>query len=348
MQRAKKLIGGVNRKKTSSDKTSGGEPQIPHGSDSPDDHLKWSRFDSFLYQQYFGKRNKLLKEFFTRYRRMKLKFTDPIVYYRGKEYNVYLPLSQNLFFYQQSYPYFDKRLRYINRFIKKCQGAKNLTVVDIGANIGDTILEMGPENWDDFYIAIEGASKYNRLMDFNLEVNKLKNYKIYRTFLTDSEESGSYSNVCNDGTGHLVKDVNGNAQMHTLDELLKDRVKRLDLIKVDTDGFDYKVLRGSHKILLEDRPVLYFEYGIKEWLEQGEDVEAVFDFLTEHGYDNGLFFDNYGRIYDIIDFSDKQKLKKAVETVLCKESDIWYYDIATIHRNVRGNAADLKKYLEGI
>lgn len=47
--------------------------------------------------------------------------------------------------------------------------------------------------------------------------------------------------------------------MTTLDEVLQGPV---DFIKVDTDGFDFEVLRGGEATIRRDRPILYFELAV--------------------------------------------------------------------------------------
>lgn len=47
--------------------------------------------------------------------------------------------------------------------------------------------------------------------------------------------------------------------MTTLDAALGTDTK-VDFIKVDTDGFDFEVLRGAEATIRRDWPILYFEY----------------------------------------------------------------------------------------
>jgi hypothetical protein len=46
--------------------------------------------------------------------------------------------------------------------------------------------------------------------------------------------------------------------MVTLDDVLLNR-GGVDFVKVDTDGFDFEVLRGAERLLREQRPLLFFE-----------------------------------------------------------------------------------------
>lgn len=291
--------------------------------------MKYSKFDSYLYSKCFHawKNKKVARYFYCIYRAFRLKYSDPLVKYNNGEYNIILPLSQNLFFYQESYPFFDKRLRIINNYIKDALGKDRLTVIDIGANIGDTILEMGKENRNDYYVAIEREEKYSALIKINLEMNDIKNYDLIYTYLSDSDSVEKYSSICGKGTGKLVKNEEKETIFHTLDYVLQSKNIIPDLVKIDTDGFDFKIMRGAKHTLEIDKPVLYFEYGINDWISQDENIYDVFPYLYERGYRKAIFFDNFGNYIDIIDVRDNDKIEELVNPVIEQSTQIYYYDV---------------------
>jgi FkbM family methyltransferase len=48
----------------------------------------------------------------------------------------------------------------------------------------------------------------------------------------------------------------------TLDQFcVQKRIQRIDLIKIDTDGHEYKVLSGAHETIKKCRPYIIFEIG---------------------------------------------------------------------------------------
>jgi hypothetical protein len=76
--------------------------------------------------------------------------------------------------------------------------------------------------------------------------------------------------------------------MTTLDEVFRER-GRLDMLKIDTDGFDFEVLRGGVATLRRDGPVLFFEFDPRlvpeaerelEWL-QGLGYQTVTCFTPD-------------------------------------------------------------------
>ena len=68
------------------------------------------------------------------------------------------------------------------------------------------------------------------------------------------------------------------------------------LLKIDTDGYDLRVIRGARRLLKATKPVLFFEYSPDHMAAVGEHQPMrVFDELGDLGYDRLLFYDNFGR-----------------------------------------------------
>lgn len=67
--------------------------------------------------------------------------------------------------------------------------------------------------------------------------------------------------------------------MRRLDGLGELRDRRVDAIKLDTDGYERFVLRGARELLVRDRPIVYAEI----WAE--ENRAECFEVLKESGYD---------------------------------------------------------------
>ena len=83
----------------------------------------------------------------------------------------------------------------------------------------------------------------------------------------------------------------------TLDQLLTDR-NRIDLIKVDVEGFEYNVFKGAQAVIDQHRPILIFEAGAaKDKDIDNEAYMALFDLLTGPlGYDlRPIFGEHWGK-----------------------------------------------------
>ena len=82
----------------------------------------------------------------------------------------------------------------------------------------------------------------------------------------------------------------------TLDESLRDvDTQLIKLLKVDTEGYDGRVLRGSQRILQTGRPVVLFEHNRENLSDLGEDNLDVFENFRLCGYKAALFWEPEGR-----------------------------------------------------
>lgn len=82
---------------------------------------------------------------------------------------------------------------------------------------------------------------------------------------------------------------------------------------MDTDGFDYDVIKSSQRILIDSEPILYWENQISDDF-QLEGYDQLYVFLTELGYDHIHVFDNFGNL--ILEKSDFDTLRNINSYVL--------------------------------
>ena len=71
----------------------------------------------------------------------------------------------------------------------------------------------------------------------------------------------------------------------TLDTFCENNsIARINLLKIDTEGAELSVLKGSAKLLTENRiTILQFEYG-GTYVDAGATLKNIFQVLTEYGY----------------------------------------------------------------
>ena len=75
-----------------------------------------------------------------------------------------------------------------------------------------------------------------------------------------------------------------NIIFETLDNfVLKRKVKRIDLIKIDTDGFELKVIKGGLDSLVNFSPLIIIELG-NTLNRVGDNIEDLIDILTGLNY----------------------------------------------------------------
>ncbi len=156
----------------------------------------------------------------------------------------------------------------------------NNTFVDIGANIGHLSLEAWKRvGSNGNVIAVEGNRKIFKYLCKNATLNNA-NIKLLNLIIgAKSGYAGIQNRKADDMNQVLEK---GNIEMKTLDEICFD-LDKIDLLKIDVEGYELEVLRGgtltlnkTNKILIE----ILEEFNHN--LEQTSHI--IFEFLKEKNF----------------------------------------------------------------
>ncbi len=165
--------------------------------------------------------------------------------------------------------------------------------MDVGANIGITTIWMA-KNSKKVYAFEPELNNINRFNE-NLEVNNINNVKLVQKAVSDREGVATF-NLFN-SYGHHSLDSNHISKVKeviqvktiTLDKFCKEKnIKKIDLLKIDVEGFEAQVLKGS-KELLRNKSInmIIFEYSSVLLEKQKKDKKEVMNFL--HNYDYQIF-----------------------------------------------------------
>lgn len=189
--------------------------------------------------------------------------------------------------------YIDKGLLYnqfetdtIEIFQKLCNPGQ--TFFDIGANIGFYTL-LGAK-------LIKGGSVYSfeptslayKKLQRNIKANSFTNIKAVKLALSDREEvtqSFIKSSWPIDNNFNQRNKQNELIEYDTLDNFVKKfGINKIDLIKIDVDGFEYKVINGAKNTLKVMNPLIVFELVAYTLKEKGDDIHDLAKLLTDLGY----------------------------------------------------------------
>ncbi|MBL0884283.1 MAG: FkbM family methyltransferase [Chitinophagaceae bacterium] len=211
----------------------------------------------------------------------------------------------------------------------------SLSVLDVGANVGDTIaiiksaIELP-------VIGIEGD-------DFAFEFLKkntmsLKNVTLIKTFLGEKIESKRISMEKTGWNTTLIPNEEQGEMVHlkTLDEVLGEEHllnRTLKLLKIDCEGFDTIIIRGSAKLIREKKPVIYFEYNRTNMEAIQEEGLSTLLTLGEVGYKNVILFVNKGRYLMKVPIDQVGILEDLHRYAKDGGSCIAYYDICLFHED---------------
>lgn len=299
-----------------------------------------------VYKAYLNAQNKIWVKMLSILYNALLKISNPLITLSYNNIKLKMPFSHSLPLYQKLYPTYDMQLHSIAKHIYNKDGFLNM--IDVGANIGDTAILTNIQNAS--YLLIEGEKSYANLIPTNISYNfqgatikdismggghnnKLPLYIIANTFLGDDEKQNNYSISLQDGSGKLVdsKNINTNIQIQTLDSVVKQANFSPNFIKIDTDGFDFKVLRGANNTLKTYKPVIFFEWDKIHLQAQNEDFLSIFPQLNKMGYEQLFVFDNFGVLLCSLPTSDLTNLALLMNYTQESRQNIYYYDIFTFH-----------------
>ena len=264
------------------------------------------------------------------------KIYDPIIKAKINNQDCYIRFSHQGVYYMNVYPDYDKNIGKICSYIKKVYH-RPLIIADVGANVGDTILSIGDK--ENFYYAIEGEDRYASLLSKNLIGY---NFSLISAYCGDSDTEDTYSVKYFNGTGRLISDKDGGThKISKFDTVIKDYDIKLDFIKIDTDGFDFSVIRGM-KETLNNFPILYFEWTAKELLANNEDLLSVYSTLMLYDYKTILIFDKYGSFMCSTIISNLKLLDQLIHYSL--DADI-YFDVCVFHKDIAFDVDEMIKCL---
>jgi FkbM family methyltransferase len=205
----------------------------------------------------------------------------------------YLDLFENMchgYFYYGELPH----EKYTDAFLKKYVKSGD-TIIDVGANIG-------------YYTRIASAltGKKGRVFAFepmpsafNLLIANTKNLinvKSHEIAISDIKGKSRFSIQKYGDTSSLVTNRPAKSvitvQTNTLDNIFQNENK-IDLIKIDVEGFEYEVIKGAIKIIQAKSPLLYFEHIDKYTSNRGLTIDDFKALLEPLNYSLGWVNPNF-------------------------------------------------------
>lgn len=166
-------------------------------------------------------------------------------------------------------------------------------VVDVGANIGQyTQFASRLVGAQGTVIAFEPVASTAALLDASMKRLGLTNVVIEHTALSDSVGTAEFifakegdKLACLADGGHYLSDdaeapvLRETVSTTTLDEYVRQRgLRRVDVVKIDVQGAELKVLRGMNEVLSQWRPAVIVELTGDRSIQEGQ------WFLQERGY----------------------------------------------------------------
>ena len=202
-------------------------------------------------------------------------------------------IQENMFFLGE---YEKAELKTLDYFLNK-----NSVFVDLGANFGlYTLYASKLIGMEGKVISFEPFKKNYKALINNVAINNLTNIQSENIAVGEREGEidlyydSSEMNLGMASTKFIENSYSEKATIITLDSYFKDKsISRIDFIKIDIEGHEYKALLGMKNLLLRFHPTLLIEILNEEELPNNED--KVISFLSSLGYIK-YFINNNGSI----------------------------------------------------
>jgi len=140
--------------------------------------------------------------------------------------------------------------------------SEHSVIIDAGANIGNHSIYWGTQRKAKKIFAFEPIKETHRKLLKNIELNSLKTtVEAFNLALGECQSHAEILkyNVNNIGGTELKKSVVGDIQVVALDVILAGKLTRLDLIKIDVEGFEVNVLNGAKLLINKFKPTIFIE-----------------------------------------------------------------------------------------
>lgn len=215
---------------------------------------------------------------------------DPVVLYQFEGHQLHLPLSHPLPVYRALYPKYDTNLTLIAKLLS--EKSPDMSVVDVGANIGDTAAAL--RHAGSFpIVCVEGEPGYVQLLRMNTQ--SMASVSIAPVFIGPPGLRGRIQ--AGRGTARVV-DVDGARTLPTIDlerlAMQYPAAQHAGLVKIDTDGMDFRIILDNLGWLVGHTATVFFEYDPGLAGMAKSDLHAFWDRLGVAGYRSILLFRNTG------------------------------------------------------
>lgn len=226
-----------------------------------------------------------------RERTLRCKYVDDVWFYYPSRSEIGIRVSE--YGYWQSSLFRDVLERHL-------QDANR--IIEIGANIGADTVVLSKRLPGCEIEAVEPVRKFRDHLVMNLNEAGADNVKVYPLFMSDVDEGTIEINVSSTSASYVAtptsfptESVETTRQM-TLDTFVERESRSsstsIDFVKIDTDGFDMRVVMGGINTLRRAMPYLWVEFAGRELQDAGCSAESFACLLLDIGYQEFLVVSN--------------------------------------------------------
>ena len=217
-----------------------------------------------------------------------------------------VPVSENAVYLNSSWVHPEKdpkwsapfvwELDVIQKFADQIQD--DFTILDVGANTGTFSMMAKLYPTTKWHLFEPDPFNYALLKE-NVELNEITNATMYEEALSDYVGE-CVLKICPNHRGlntigknvarfSEAESVDHPVKCNTIDNLFSDT--KIDLIKIDTEGSEYDIIKGGINTIKKFKPKILLEYNPGNMGQCGHTPDKLNNFISSIGY-NPFWFDN--------------------------------------------------------
>ena len=253
-------------------------------------------------------------------------------------YRAQIPFGYTYLLTSRRYPTFNNPLVEIV-YQSYTEKAEPISIIDVGAALGDTpmLLYANCPGMIKQCLCVDGDDEFFPLLERN--IRQFPGAVSWRALLSDSHEAVRELVRIHLGTASAVG--TSTRVPVTLDDVVRESgFESVDVLKIDVDGFDGRVLGGAKEVLTRRRPAVIFEWHPMLYRNAGNDWEAPFRLLWAAGYDRFVWYDKFGAFSHFTAGGLDAQRMTALLAQYCEQSgnDDWHFDVVALHADSKIDA----------
>jgi len=301
---------------------------------------KNSKFRTFAYNYLLRTSNKSTKRWEKAWKKIVTKNTNLPVKTVIHGYNALISAGFTYPLYMRRYKKFNNPLVQLayQTFITN---NRPVNIIDVGAAIGDTafLLNANMPGGINKMLCIDGDDIFFKYLQANMQ--QFSFVTCVKSFLSSGATEEKELIRTHSGTASAQGDnlVTAKPLDHVV---LENNFTEVDVLKIDVDGFDGKVLAGAKTILQYNKPNVIFEWHPILINQTNNNIRECFEVLTDVGYEHFLFFTKTGYFSHYSYKIDTHAI--AFLETLCMEGKFeydWHYDVIALPINTQLNMQEL-------
>ncbi len=185
-----------------------------------------------------------------------------------------------------------KNYRDFDQILKKILKKKNNIIFDIGANKGQSLTRFGKLFNNTYFYSFEPSfsafkvlkSKYGNQSNiklFNTALGEKKKKKLFYEY--ENSELSSFIKI-NKKFDEKKKKIS--VETDTIYSIFKkNNLKKIDLLKMDTQGYEEPILRGAKNLIINQKiDLIELEIILGDYYEKSSSFKKIEDILSLGGY----------------------------------------------------------------